>query len=493
MQSAFTIQFTKEKLITWGIYLSLFLFLLYPYTDYDWGWHYKYGEYFLNNWQIMWQDSWSWTMSGYLWVNHEWIYDPLLFTLTNLFGFTGLSVVGALVGVLAFHFSIRGMKISFVEKAFLAFFFGFFVSSSFFQGLRSQIVGLLFLSVNLYLIRKSLYERTRAYLFLPLFYFLYVNFHGTFVIGLFFFALSVLQSFYFHFRMRNGIAVFDPYSVKYLGIFIASIFITFLNPFTYQVYLEAWRHFRNPLLTTVMEWIPVDFMSGYFMVMVFYMTLVAGFIAIKTIKGKLKTSDFYVIISAAVVVYLSFTARRYVPIMAVVTIPILAYYVSKFPVRISSYKASLPIMIMVVLIALQIGIHNRVSTKNLLSYDMSAYCANGSRCSMKSLEYIKKNPPQGRGLNFYDWGGWMIGNEFPAKLFIDGRMHLWKDEKGYQPMEQYTRMYYNGDMELFKSYDFDWVFIPKGKNLDTLIKNGKAGNYKVAYEDDTTVYYVKEK
>lgn len=492
MNSSLTIQFTKEKLLTWGIYLSLFLFLLYPFTDYDWGWHYKYGEHLIQTGQIMRADIWSWTMPSYQWVNHEWIYDPLLYILTNSIGFPGLSIIGALIGVFAFHFSIRGMKIGFVEKAFLAFFFGYLVGSSFFQGLRSQTVGLLFLSVNLYLIRRSLYERTRAYLLFPLFYFLYVNLHGTFIVGLSFFALSVFQSFYAHFKMRNGVFIFDPYSIKYLGIFLASVVVTFLNPFTYQVYLEAWRHFRNPLLSSVMEWIPVDFMSGYFIVMVIYMIVVAGFIIMKTIKGTPRSADLYVIISAAIAIYLSFTARRYVPIMALVTIPILAYYFSRLHIKISSYKAALPLMVVIVLIALQIGIHNRITTKNFFSYDTNSFCDFGSRCSEDALSYIKKNPPVGRGFNFYDWGGWMIGRDFPAKLFIDGRMHLWKDEKGYQPMEQYTRMYYRGDMDLFKSYDFDWVFIPKGKDLDVLLSEGKAGNYKVAYEDERAIYYVKE-
>lgn len=493
MQPAFILKINKERLITFGIYVSLFLFLLFPYSDYDWGWHFKYGEYFLSTWQIMWEDVWSWTTPGYKWVNHEWLYDPLLYVLSKTIGFTGLSIVGALVGLATFHISLRGIKLGFVEKALLAFFFAFFISSALFQGLRSQVIGLLFLAVNLYLIRKCLYERTRAYLILPIFYLLFVNFHGSFVLGLALLGLSVMQSMLNHSKMHGGTFVFDRYTIRFALFSLLSVAATFLNPFTYHVYLEALRHFHNPLLQYVMEWIPVDLFSGYFWVMVMYFVALIIVLMVKIIRSNFKHIDFYVLISSIVMIYLSFTARRYVPIMMVVTLPFLSYYLSKFPIKFSTYKAAPLIMVVAILIALQIGIHNRITTKNLFSYGILEYCNTGSQCSEKALSYLKKNPPKGRGFNFYDWGGWMIGREFPAKLYIDGRMHLWKDEKGFQPMEQYTKMYYGKDMDLFNSYDFDWVFIPKGKFLDIMLSEQKENSkYKVAYEDATTVYYVKE-
>lgn len=491
MNSSFVIRFNKEKLLTIGIYLGLFLFLLYPYTDYDWGWHYKYGEYFMKTGQIMREDIWSWTMPGYNWINHEWLYDPLLYVLTNSTGFTGLSIIGALIALAAFHISIRGMRLGFVEKGLLAFFFAFFVGGSLFQGLRSQIIGLLFLAINMYIIRKCLYERTRAYLILPLFYLLFVNFHGSFVLGLGLLGLSVMQSVITHFKFSSGTFQFDKYTLKYAAAALISILVTFINPFTYNVYLEAFRHFHNPLLTTVMEWIPVELFSGYFFLLLFYIVFLVAVLTVKIVRNNFKHIDFYVLLSSVVLVYLSFTARRYVSIMVIVTLPFLAYYLSQFPIKLSHFKASALVMLVAILITLQIGVHNRVTSKNLFSYGLFEYCANGSNCSEKAIAYIKENPPVGRGFNFYDWGGYLIGRDFPAKLFIDGRMHLWKDEKGFQPMEQYTRMYYNGDMELFKSYDFDWVLIPKGRFLDTIIKEGEAGNFKLAYEDATTVYYVK--
>jgi len=37
----------------------------------------------------------------------------------------------------------------------------------------------------------------------------------------------------------------------------------------------------------------------------------------------------------------------------------------------------------------------------------------------------------------YSWGGWMIWNYPDVKPSIDGRMHLWEDEKGYSAFAEY--------------------------------------------------------
>ena len=94
--------FLQEKTIVGLLYVALFLFCLYPYGDYDWGWHFKYGEYFIKTGHIMRSDVWSWSMPGYQWINHEWLFDVLVYVLTSSVGFTGLSIAGALIVTFAF-------------------------------------------------------------------------------------------------------------------------------------------------------------------------------------------------------------------------------------------------------------------------------------------------------------------------------------------------------------------------------------------------------
>ena len=70
-----------DRGLTGLIYSALFVYLIYPYSDFDWGWHYRYGEYFFTHHQILRHDIFSWTMPGYEWVNHSWLYDLVLYVL----------------------------------------------------------------------------------------------------------------------------------------------------------------------------------------------------------------------------------------------------------------------------------------------------------------------------------------------------------------------------------------------------------------------------
>src|SRR5262249_60572718 len=55
----------------------------------------------------------------------------------------------------------------------------------------------------------------------------------------------------------------------------ASFAATLINPFTYGVSLEARRHFGNPHLTYVIEWLPPNFSELVGMVFITYTLLVA--------------------------------------------------------------------------------------------------------------------------------------------------------------------------------------------------------------------------
>ena len=102
------------------IYLIVFLFSIFPYSDKDWGWHFKLGEYFLKNGHITRINPFTWTLPNYVWVNHEWLYDPILYLLTKSIGFFGLTILGAIVAFLTF----------FIVFFLIAFFFFFAITIS---------------------------------------------------------------------------------------------------------------------------------------------------------------------------------------------------------------------------------------------------------------------------------------------------------------------------------------------------------------------------
>src|SRR6266852_2440410 len=157
----------RERLLSALVYAGLLICLVYPYTDYDWGSHYRYGEYLVTHRQILRHDIYSWTMPGFEWVNHSWLYDPLLYVLYNHISFFGLALAGAVVGLLTFHLCIRQVRLVFWQKAVLAAFFAALTKEALHQGLRTQGVGLLRVSILIDLLFRERKGQTWSYWAFP--------------------------------------------------------------------------------------------------------------------------------------------------------------------------------------------------------------------------------------------------------------------------------------------------------------------------------------
>lgn len=483
----------KDRLLNVFIYLCLFLFCLYPYRDYDWGWHLKQGEYFFTHWAIYRTDTFSWTMAGYHWINHEWLYDPLLYVLYNLTSFWGLSVAGALVTVATFYFCVKGIKLRAYQLAICAFMFGYLISGVAWQGLRSQMIGLLLIAVSMYLLRLVDKGSKKVFFVFPALYLLWANLHGTFTFGLFIFGLFVFQKIIID-TIKNG-KIFIGKRELYLALsFIASCAVTFVNPFGIGVYFEAARHFSNPLLKYIGEWDPVEFPSTFFFLMIIY-ALLFLYAAIMDYR-KTKKVNVYMLGVSLFTFYLAYGARRYVAVAITATLPFLALYFQDLKFKFEKFKATTFLLCLFIIVALEMALFRRVIPWRIFqNYSFADYCSFGSHCSEGLTAYLIQHPPQGKGFNFYDWGGYLIGRGVPAKLFIDGRMHLWKDEKtGYSAFWDYEQMNYLGNTKLFDKYNFPWVLVPSGSYISAFIESKTVkGTWIKKYEDDDAVYWVRTK
>ena len=254
---------TKPKIFTILASLTVFLFLLYLPTDSDLGWHLKYGEYFLQNKQILRQDIFSHTFEGYRWINHSWLFDILAYSTFSKLKFLGLSILAALTVFAALKIILKNIKASPLEILFSAAVFIFFAKNSLEVGLRSQFLSWLGLSVLLFLLNKYKKGQTKALRFLPLLFLFWANLHGTFLLG-----LAVLGIFWLVETVRR----FRPdFSLACL----ISAAATLLNPFGFRIYKEAFKHFGSPLLQTVYEWKPVDLTTSRGMIFVIFTAVVA--------------------------------------------------------------------------------------------------------------------------------------------------------------------------------------------------------------------------
>lgn len=504
---------TKERFFSFLLYLTVFLFALYPYRDYDWGWHYRYGEHLIKTLpagrqgvQILRADPFSWTMEGYKWINHSWLYDPIQYLLFNKFSFLGLSFLGAFVTLLVFYIGTKPYKLAYWQKGILAIFFVVLTSGVVWQGLRSQVIGLLLLAILIWLLVKIYknyndYKNYKFYIALPFLFLLWANLHGTFTLGLLIFAVFLISSYVLSFRSRSHLVsnlskqgetlqkgrLSIPKQLIWLTLsFLASFAVTFINPFTYHPYLEAARHLKNPLLPYIIEWTPAQFPSSFYNVFLAYSLFLAVGAAIRR-----KLTDLPHIIIAVLIFYLAFGARRYNATYVVATLPFAAAIFAHAGWRLERFRVTSFFFLIAVAITLEIGLFRRLPQYQIFSQSYQTFCDHGSKCSEGLTSYLLENPPQGRGLNFYDWGGYLIGRGVPAKLFIDGRMHLWT-RGDYQVFTEYQKMYYEEDWDRFNQYSFDWVIAEPNSKVIQKIKTGELGDWETKYEDERAVYFVRK-
>lgn len=480
-----------ERLASALVYAAVLIYSAFPYSDFDWGWHYRYGEYLFTHGRVLRHDLYSWTMPGYEWVNHSWLFDPLLYVVYTRFSLIGLSIAGALAGVLTFYLCVRRAHLAYWHLAILAVFYVALTKDVTMQGLRTQVVGLLLLALLGDLLARQRAGQDWPKWALPGLFCVWANLHGSFLLGLVVFGAYVAWDVVVA-QLRGHALPRRWFLIA--GSFLASIAATFANPFTYGVYVEARRHFGNPHLAYVVEWMPPSFSLFIGMLFLAYTLAVAyGFFARRTL------ADVPAIAIAAGTFYMAVSSRRHVAVFVVLTLPVVAAAIKDVRFRVAGLaRTSAVVALMIATFGIAVW-ERRADYHNLLHSSMHTYCSYGSQCSEGLTEYLLQHPPVGRGFTFYDWGGHMIGRGVQAKLFIDGRMHLW-ERSDYQPMADYRAIYVLNDMDAFRRYKFDWILVPRSsdfvKNMVASISPStgvrESDQWIVAYQDERVFYAVRK-
>jgi hypothetical protein len=198
-------------------------------------------------------------------------------------------------------------------------------------------------------------------------------------------------------------------------------------------------------------------------------------------------------ITALVLLIPAFEYRRNVPVYLLATFPLFVGWLQNLKINPEKFKSTHVIFLIGVTAVIAYNLFTRLPSFDFYKYNENDYCFNTSGCSVDAVNFLKTNPPIGNGFNFYDWGGYLIGKETPAKLFIDGRMDAWVGSDGYMPFADYLAIYYKNDLNKFNSYNFDWVLVPPDSSIANSIFGGQVqGNWTVKYRDQASVYFVRE-
>ncbi len=435
-------------------------FFLAP-VDTDLGWHLRYGNFFLENGHPMLRNKLTVLLHDQFWPNSYIFYHPLIALVYNLSGFWGLTLLNALIMVLSFIFVWLAVNKNIVKTFIVAIStaVGGWVILRY--GLRGQVTSILFLSLLFYILEKINQTKTKLIL-LGLLFFLWGNFHGSYLYGI---ILTCLWS----------LLEFQPYLL--IPVFIAPL----LNPFGINNYRYVLTTMFSPLNTMIAEWTAPRPVFRIISLSVFLIYIGLWFRKNKSLELK---KLFWPLASLSCL-YLVFNAQRNLPQFFLI-ISIGLAKLLKIPKKLGPIIGILSAagLCLSTILILPKTIEINSSWQNYCRLGMTHY-----PCS--AIDYIKENKLQGNIFNFYRWGGFLSWQLPDNLIFVAGHIPANQLPSGKYPYQLHLEILQAQPeyQDKLDKYNIDYILIPPNTFLDLELQENKTKLWKEIYRDKISALY----
>lgn len=451
------------------ILLSLCLFsMVFVVYEYDYFWHIKSGEYMVKNNTILTHDVFSWFVTGKYWFSHEWLFEKILYNLSNIFGYLHIYIYCfVLFFSLLLSIFIPNRKEYLKNIPFSMLWFIFSAIIFFFLQPRPHLITYLLISLLLYIL-YNLYnnENSNKYLFIPFISLIWVNVHGGssnlvyifptifFLCGIFSFESSKIKNKKYSRRKL----------IKYALSIILAFLPLFINPHGYKIILYPYQNMNNNLMiANINEWhcSNLNSMTHYAFFILAFLIFIIMFLS----KKKIRLIDAIIFLFG---LYLGLKSVRFWPFVYIFMSHSIFYYVS--PRNID--KGTDKILIILMCIFCILFYLNRTSLK----------LSPKKIVSDKVINVLKKEKPK-RLLNYYAYGGYLIYKNIP--VFIDGRADLYS-EYNFEEYLNIINFSYKFN-KILEKYRFDYILMPKKIGLSTYLS--ESSRYNIIYSDNKVVIF----
>src|SRR3972149_2880677 len=484
---------TKNLLVKIGLFTFIFLLSLKVITDTDLGWHIQVGEYILKTLSVPRTDLFSFSQPDYPYVYHSWATEVIIFVGYKWLGLWGVTIFYALVITLSVFFIYRTSillsgKINyplFLWSAPLAFIFA---------GGRTRAMGFLLLAVFYFLFTKFQLKNSRAIWLAPLLFFLWVNLHGSFILGIGVFAVLILTWRFFSKENQR-----TPKFKNLLIIFFLSLVSTLFNPYFFGAWKQAILMTLNSTLalrSVNLDWRSlVEPSSGGLI----FATIVAVVIFL-LFFGKSKVSKIQKFLLLLFFI-LSFLTARFVLPLFVFFVPVANQTLEDLKSRINkqvqssiSVKGFILVLYLVLLLtALSNFLETNVANRSLRQYSYFLEKFSLTRLLYSPWPYeanlfIKENLQEKRIFAEANWGSYMIWLNPSQKVFywgavdnfiVSGRSFVFEYQDIVNAKPNWE--------EKLNQYKIDVVFLPKEFPLVAVL-NLKEDWQKVYDRQDTVIF-----
>jgi hypothetical protein len=449
-------------------------------VDPDVWWHVKNGQNILATHHWPTTDPYSFTVAGTPWLSYEWLGDVLFGAVARFAGLQGLDVLLIILGsailiALYAYATLRSgnSKAGFVTAAAL------YVLVTPSLSLRPQMLGYLFIILTLIVLEYFRQGKPQGLLFLPPLFLVWVNTHGSWVIGLavlFVFLAAGLMNF------RMGSIEARRWSAKE-RVHLEAAFLLCLAaiPLTpYGTRLAAYPFTvasSLPVnLANVLEWQPMPFnlLGGK----LFLALLLGFFIAQMALRFPCRLDELTLFIggTAMACLHLRFVLI-FVPFFSALLVTLLARWVPPYDRRKDLYAAN-AILMTVVIVAMVWFFPTRTNMQEIVS----------RKFPVRAVEYVRQHAVPGPMYNTYGYGGYLIWSLPEQKVFIDGRGDLYEIGGAFSDYLEAANLK-PGAFAVLRAYGIQSCLLDRSEPLATVLSNH--ADWRQEYSDDVSVLFVR--
>ncbi len=471
------------------VLLAGIVYLAIPRTiaDPDISWHLRNAQVLLHTHAFLRQDLYSSTTKGKPWVNPEWLAEIPFYAGWRWFGERGVFLVsvGAIETILLGIFGLAYLQSKNVKSAFVISFLAIFLADVSF-GPRTLLFGWIFLVAELAILQSfhavadgSSITRPRdlTWLLPPLFL-LWINIHGSWMIGLALLAFFVLSGYV---KITCGLIEAKrwsgPQKRKLLRVTTLSVLALFINPYGWRLVLYPFdMAFHQKLnIANVQEWRSLDFHSPHGKII---LGIMAGAIVLQLVRRRkwmLHEVGFLLL-----GLYAGLTYSRFLFLTAILILPLFAKDIAEcapyYPERDKPWLNA-PIMIGLMAAAVVLFPSNR---------QLQARWAD--QYPQKALNYLGQLHPSGNVFTYYEWGGYLIWNVRQVPTFVDSRVDVFEHHGVLADYLDAVRL--KDSFRILDKYSIRYVLFKKGEPLTYLLVH--TPGWKVDYQDKITILLEKK-
>jgi hypothetical protein len=423
-------------------------------TDPDYWWHLRTGHLIVDNLAIPRTDPFSFTLQGKHWVAHEWLSEVIIYGTQSLGGY-GLALVlfaSTALGTLLLTYR-TSLRVGASRQAALLFFVWAGIMTLPYWTVRPQVFTWLLFAVFIGICLDHKSGRANRLWLLPLITIVWANLHlgvmfGLASVGVYAFS-QTLERFIWK-EQRDLKPIFITLT--------ACMAATLVNPNPLELLLYPLEYIRpgNTNVEFIKEWQSPDFHQVLFAPLALAMLSLVGM----GVFGKRR--DLFLPLLVLLFGLLTLQSVRNQPLFAVVFVLVGSQRASELWGWASAAAqqhrpkphSALNLVLVGVFAALVIGVVAGSPTMQLRSTPL---LDNGIKYPQAGAQFLRVNYPEERMFNDYDWGGYLINELYPRKVFIDGRSDFYGDElmNDFRTVITLTP----GWQDILKKYDIEVMLI----------------------------------